>query len=258
LVIEKIVFGILNERRQSNQDTGDLLSALLLTRDEETGLGMDDGQLRDQVITLLLAGYETTATALTWTWYLLSQHPQTQARLHAEVTSALGDRLPTYSDLPRLGYVQMVFEEVMRLYPPAWVLGRKALEGDTLGGYFIPAHSIVAISPFTLHRHPDFWEEPEAFDPERFSAGRSAGRHRFAYLPFGAGPRQCIGNNFAMLEAQLIIAVVAQKYTLQLEPGQSIRTEPLFILRPNGEVMMTVHEQPPQRPVSYHLAVSPG
>jgi cytochrome P450 len=249
-VIEQIVFGIINERRRSNQDTGDLLSALLLTRDEETGQGMDDQQLRNQVITLLLAGYETTATALTWTWYLLSQHPEIQRRLHGEAASVLDGRLPAYSDLPRLGYVQMMFEEVMRLYPPAWIMGRRALGNDMIGGYFIPHDSIIAISPFTLHRHPGFWEQPEVFDPERFSPERSAGRHRFAYLPFGAGPRQCIGNNFAMLEAQLIIAAIAQMFALQLLPGQSIRTEPLFILRPNGAVMMTVHEQPHLRSYS--------
>lgn len=239
---DRIVYGIIEERRKSNLDTGDVLSLLLTARDEETGQGMSDQQLRDQVITLLLAGYDTTASAITWTWYLLSQNPSVADKLYAEVNRVLAGRLPEYEDLSDMPYNRMVFEEAIRYYPPAWILGRKALEDDQLGGYDIPAGTIIAISPYAVHRHKDFWEDPEKFDPERFSPERSERRHHFAYLPFGAGPRQCIGNNFALMEAGLIIAMIAQKYRLQLVPGQTVQPEPIFILRPPRQLMMTLQE----------------
>jgi cytochrome P450 len=240
--VDRIVYGIIEERRKSNIDTGDVLSLLLQARDEETGQGMSDQQLRDQVITLLLAGYDTTASAITWTWYLLSQNPSIADKLHAEVDRVLAGRLPEYEDLSDMPYNHMVFEEALRYYPPAWILGRKALEDDELGGYDIPAGTIIAISPYAVHRHKDFWEDPEKFDPERFSPERSDGRHHFAYLPFGAGPRQCIGNNFALMEAGLIIATIAQKYRLTLVPGQTVQPEPIFILRPPRQLMMALQE----------------
>lgn len=236
--VEAAVHRIIAQRREHNADTGDLLSMLMQARDEETGQGMDDVQLRNQVITLLLAGYETTATALTWTWYLLSQEDEAARRMRAELAQKLAGRAPTYQDVAQLDYTRQVFEESLRLYPPAWVLGRKALGDDEIGGYYIPAGSILAISPYTLHRHPAFWSNPDGFDPERFLPERSAGRHRFAYLPFGAGPRQCIGNGFALLEAPLILATVAQSFALELVPGQEIRPDPLFILRPDRPVMV--------------------
>ena len=239
---DRIVYGIIEERRKSNLDTGDVLSLLLTARDEETGQGMSDQQLRDQVITLLLAGYDTTASAITWTWYLLSQNPSITDKLYDEVDRVLAGRLPEYEDLSDMPYSRMVFDEALRYYPPAWILGRKALEDDELGGYDIPGGTIIAISPFAVHRHKDFWEDPEKFDPERFSPERSEGRHHFAYLPFGAGPRQCIGNNFALMEAGLIIAMIAQRYRLQLVPGQTIKPEPIFILRPPRQLMMTLQE----------------
>jgi cytochrome P450 len=194
------------------------------------------------VITLLLAGYDTTASAITWTWYLLSQNPSINDKLYDEVDRVLAGRLPEYEDLSDMPYSRMVFDEALRYYPPAWILGRKALEDDELGGYDIPGGTIIAISPFAVHRHKDFWEDPEKFDPERFSPERSEGRHHFAYLPFGAGPRQCIGNNFALMEAGLIIAMIAQRYRLQLVPGQTIKPEPIFILRPPRQLMMTLQE----------------
>jgi cytochrome P450 len=243
--VEKVVYSIIAERRRSNVEKDDLLSMLMKARDEQTGAGMDDRQLRDQVMTLLLAGYETTASALTWNWFLLSQHPQESQRLHNEVVDALGERLPDSSDLPLLEYAHRVFDETLRLYPPAWILGRKTLSDDEIGGYAIPAGSVIAISPYTVHRHPGFWEEPDTFDPDRFTPQRSAGRHKFAYIPFGAGPRQCIGNNFAMLEAQLIIAMVARRFRLHLEPDQSIQPEAIFVLRPRGEIRMRLEKAQP-------------
>jgi cytochrome P450 len=239
--VDQVVFSIIEERRRTNTDIGDLLSKLLQARDEETGQGMDNQQLRNQVITLLLAGYETTANALTWTWYLLAQNPDQAGMLRAEAAEVLKEGLPTNEDLANLPYTRMVFEESLRLYPPAWVLGRKALGEDEIGGYRVPAGTIIAISPYVVHRHTDFWEEPEVFDPLRFTAEGSARRHRFAYLPFGAGPRQCIGNTLALLEAQIILAMIARRFDLALVPDQDVQPQPLFILRPDRPVLMDVH-----------------
>ncbi len=238
--VDQVVFGIIEERRRTNVDTGDLLSKLLQSRDEETGQGMDDQQLRNQVITLLLAGYETTANALTWTWYLLAQNPQQAIQMRTEAAQVLRGSLPSSENLADLLYTRMVFEESLRMYPPAWVLGRKALGEDEIGGYRVPAGTIIAISPYVAHRHPDFWEKPDVFDPLRFTAERSAGRHRFAYLPFGAGPRQCIGNTLAQLEAHIILSMIASRFDLTLVPDQDIHPQPLFILRPDRPVLMQV------------------
>lgn len=238
--VERVVDRIIAERRRPGGGSEDLLATLMQARDEETGTGMDDRQLRSQVMTLLLAGYETTASALAWTWFLVAQHPAVLEKLRREAQQVVGDRLPASADLQDLAYTRMVFEEAMRLYPPAWILGRRALGEDKIDGYSVPANTILAVSPYLMHRHPGFWTDPEAFDPERFTPERSAGRHRFAYIPFGAGPRLCIGNNFAMIEAQLIIALVACRYRLRLEPGQEIKPEPIFILRPNGPILMTL------------------
>jgi cytochrome P450 len=227
---------IAERRRQlvNNSDTGDsgdLLSMLLLARDAETSQGMDDRQLTAEVLTLLLAGHETTALALTWTWYLLDAHPDVEHRLHESLASVLGERVPTVGDLPHLPYLRMVVEEALRLYPPAWSFLRNAVAADTLGGYRIPKGAMVMISPYTMHRHPAFWEQPEVFDPERFLPERAAGRPRFAYLPFGGGPRQCIGNTFALTEAQLVLATVAQRYRLRMVPGHLVEPEPVITLR---------------------------
>jgi cytochrome P450 len=239
--LDEMVFGIINERRRTGEDRGDLLSMLLLTRDEETGEGMSDRQLRDEVITLLLAGHETIAAALSWTWYLLSLHPDVERKLHAELGLVLGGRTPTLDDLPHLSYATMVFEESMRLCPPAWGQPRQALGDDRIGGYHIPAGAIISLCQWVTHRHPDFWENPEQFDPERFTPERWANRPRFAYFPFGGGARQCIGNHFAMLEAQLILATLAQRFRLDLVPRHPVEPDPTFTLRPRYGVLMTLH-----------------
>jgi cytochrome P450 len=241
-MIADVVHRLIAERRRSPDKFGDLLSLLLTAKSDETGQGMDDRLIRDQVITLLLAGYETTASALTWTLYLLSQHPEVMAVLQAEVNEVLGGNKPGYADLPRLEYTRMVFEETLRLYPPAWVLGRKVINDDELGDFTIPADTILAISPYTLHRHPQFWERPDVFDPMRFTKDHVAGQNRFAYIPFGAGPRKCIGNNLAMLEAQLAIAMIAQRFSLRLIADQPIRPEVIFVLR--GDRNMRVILEP--------------
>lgn len=187
--LDRIVYRLIEERRRNGTNCGDLLSMFLQARDEETGQGMNDKQLRDEVVTMLLAGHETTAVALTWTWYLLSTHPAIEQRLHAETVAALGHKAPTFDDLPVLNYVTMVVQEAMRLYPPAWIISRAAVENDVIGGYDIPRNAELLLSPYVTHRDPRFWENPEGFDPDRFLLERVADRPRFAYFPFG-GPRR--------------------------------------------------------------------
>jgi cytochrome P450 len=239
--LDEVVQNMINERRQ--QETDDLLSMLLQARDAETGQGMSDRQLRDEVLTLLAAGHETTANALTWTWYLLSQHPEVEHRLHTELDSVLAGRSPELEDLAQLPYTRMVTEEAMRLYPPAWAMSRNALQDDEIAGYPIPARSIVLVSPYMTHRHPAFWENPEVFDPERFTPERSSGRPRYAYFPFGGGPHLCIGNTFAIMEVPLILATLAQQYQLCLVPGHPVEPMGAITLVPRYGLRMTLHRR---------------
>jgi cytochrome P450 len=239
------VAGIIAERRRRNEDLGDLLSMFMLARDEETGEQMDDAQLQDEVCTMMLAGHETTATLLSWVWAVLEQHPRVEARLHAELAEVLGGRPPTAEDVPRLNYTRMVVEETLRLYSPVYILSRKVKEDDVIGGYRITAGASVDFSPWLTHRHPEFWEEPEAFRPERFSPEQVARRPRFAYFPFLGGPRQCIGNNFALMEAQLILASVAQRFQLRAGTGSMPVPEPLITLRPKGGLPMRLQRRSP-------------
>jgi cytochrome P450 len=238
--LDAIVDQIIQQRRKQPAAHDDLLAMLLEARDEETGEGMDDRQLHAEVATLLIAGHETTAVALSWAWSLLSEHADVERRLHEELDRVLGGRIPTINDLPNLPYSRMVLEETLRLYPPAWSFSRNAAEDDEIGGYRVPKGTVVLVSPYTMHRHPAFWERPEAFDPERFTPERSAGRPRFAYFPFGGGPRQCIGNQFAMLEAQLVLATVAQRCRLRVVPGHPVEPEPLITLRLKHGLLVTL------------------
>lgn len=238
--LDTVVHEIIDERRQSGEDRGDLLSMLMLARDEETGESMSDAQLRNEVMTLILAGHETTANTLTWTWYLLAQHPDVEHRLHEELASVLNGRTPTLEDLPRLPYARMILDEALRLYPPAWGMSRKTVNADEIRGYAIPAGAELAVVQYVTHRHPDFWENPEQFDPERFTPERSAGRPHFAYFPFGGGPRLCIGNTFALMEAHLILAMMAQTYSPRLVPNQRVVPEPIITLRPRDGLLVTV------------------
>lgn len=239
--LDEIVYALIEERRQSGEDKGDLLSMLILARDEETGERMADKHIRDEVMTLFLAGHETTANALSWTFYLLSKHPYVERRLHAELAEVLGGRAPTLDDLEDLNYTRMVVEESMRLFPPAPTIGRTPLEDDEIGGYRIPADTDVLISQYVTHRHPEFWDNPEGFDPERHTEENAEGRPPFAFFPFGGGPRRCIGDNFAMMESRLVLATVAQKYRLQLVPGHPVVPEPTITLRPLHGLQMTLH-----------------
>jgi cytochrome P450 len=244
--LDTIIEGIISERRQQNTATGDLLSLLLQARDEETGEGMSDRQVRDEVMTLLLAGHETTATALTWTWYLLSQHSKVEDRLHAELDEVLAGQPPTVEHLPSLSYTRMILDESLRLYPPTFSLSRRALVDDEIGGYVLPAKSTILLCPYTTHRHPAFWEDPDEFNPERFLPERAAGRPHFAYFPFGGGPRQCIGNQFALMEAQLILASVAQRYRLRLASQHRVEAEVMLTIRPRHGLPMTL------KPAEHH------
>ena len=227
-----IVAEIIRRRRRDNAARDDLLGMFMEARDEDTGEGMSDGQLRDEVMTMFLAGHETTANALAWTLYLVSLHPEVAARLRAEVAEVLGGRIPTSDDVERLVYAQQVFKESMRLYPPVWSLARRATEDDILDGYRIRKDSLVILSPYVTHRHPAFWPNPVAFDPQRFAPEREKERPRLAYFPFGAGPRVCIGQSFAMMEGVVVLARVLQRFTPWLVPGHPVALQPLITLRP--------------------------
>ena len=245
-----VVEEIIRERRRYRDQHDDLLTMLLEARDEETGEGMTDQQVRDEALTLLLAGHETTANALSWTLFLLAQHPHIEAKLQEEYQRVLNGLPPQIEDLPQLPTTRMVIEEAMRLYPPAWGLGRRALDNDEISGYSLPKGAYVLLFPYVTHRHPAFWERPNAFVPERFSAGPVAGRPRFAYFPFGGGPRLCIGKQFALYEAQLILATILSRYQLRLLPGTIITPEPLVTLRPHGHLLMTVRRTPEMKRLS--------
>jgi cytochrome P450 len=242
-VLRGAVDHVIAERRRHPSDSADLLSMLMSARDEETGEGMTDEQLRVEVTTFLLAGQETTSLALTWTWYLLSQHPDARQKLEAEIDAVLRGRPPDYADLANLPYLRMVVDESMRLYPPAWGFSRQALADDRLGGFRLPRGWLAFVIPYVLHRLPAFWQDPERFDPERFLPERSADRPKFAFIPFGAGPRRCIGDQFALIETQLSVATFAQQYRLHLQPGHKADAWPLITLRPRFGMPMIIERR---------------
>jgi cytochrome P450 len=239
---DALIAEILARRRSASDESQvpDLLAMLLQVRDDETGAGLSDRELRDQVVTFLVAGYETTAIGLTWAMYLLSRHPGAWERVREEVESVLGDRTPTAADLPRLTFTRRAFDEALRLYPPVYAVARDAVQADTIGGFDIPTRSVVILSPYVTHRHPEFWTDPEAFDPDRFTPERSAGRPRFAWYPFLGGPHQCIGQEFAVFEAVVAIATVVRSFRLTLPPGAVVEPEPVLTIRPRGGMSLTV------------------
>ncbi len=239
--LNRIVYRIIEERRRSQVDEGDLLSMLIQATDQ--GEGMTNEQLRDEVMTLFLAGHETTANALSWTWYLLSKNPLVEHNLTAELSKHLGGKPPALQDLEKLSYNHRVIEESLRLFPPAWLVSRTASVDDEIDGVTIPAGAVVFLSQYVTHRHPVFWENPEGFDPERFSPERSKGRPDFAYFPFGGGPRKCIGNHFALLEAQVALATIAQHYRLELLPGYPVIPQPTITLRPKDGIWMRLKKK---------------
>ena len=241
-LLETRLFQMIEERRQHPDDRNDLLSHLLRARDDE-GQPMSDRQLIDECVTLFTAGHETTAAALAWTWHLLCEHSQIYQKLQQEIDQELQGHLPTFEDLPRLPYCLQVFKETMRLYPPASGILRESLHDTLIGDYRVPKGATIVISPYTLHRRADTFPEPESFQPERFEPSREKLLPRSAYIPFGAGPRICIGNHFALMEGQLLIAAITQHCTFRLVPGQQIVPDVVhhLALRPGGEVKVRVH-----------------
>lgn len=241
-IVQQRVQAIIDERRRSGEDKGDFLSMLLEVQDEN-GQKLSDEDVRDEAMTLFLAGHETTATALAWTFYLLMQHPEIYGRLQQELDSVLQGRTLNFADLEKLPYAMQVFKETMRLYPPASALLRYALRDTTLGGYPLAKNTTVFLSPYTMHRRPDFYPQPEKFDPERFSPENEKKLPRYAYMPFGGGARICIGNHFALMEGQIILATLAQHTTFELAPGQNIQAIPTITLRPQPGVKAIVHKR---------------
>lgn len=235
--LDRIIYRMIAERRASGEDRGDLLSMLLLAQDEEGEGGMTDEQVRDELLTLFIAGHETTSNALTWAWYLLSQNPEAEAAMHAEIDSALQARLPSLSDLPQLRYTNAVFSESLRLYPPAWAIGRRALEDIDLGGYAIPKNSILLMSTYVTHRDPRWFTEPDEFRPERWFQEDDT-RPKFAYSPFGGGARVCIGERFAGMEGVLLLATIAQKWRFKHAPGHKVQPRAQLTLRPKFGMRM--------------------
>lgn len=233
-----VIQDTIDRRRREDRRPFDLLSMLIDARDRTTGEAMNDRQLLDEVMTLIIAGHETTASALTWTWYLLSRHPDAAARMQREVRSLPDDMPMSVDTLQQLGYTRQVIEESLRLYPPGWLLTRKAVAADEIGGYTIDAGSHVFVSPYMVHRNPAFWPDPERFDPERFATGADEGRHMCAYIPFGAGPRRCIGEQLALLEMQIHFFVMAREFELAYLGDAPPALEPQVNLRPREVIHM--------------------
>ena len=247
--LDALIYQMIADRRASGRDHGDLLSMLIAATDDEEagGRSMSDEQVRDEAMTLLLAGHETTANALTWTLYLLSQNVEAEAKLHAELDRVLAGRAPSTLDLPNLPYTRRVFTEAMRIYPPAWLIGRRAANAYPIGDYEVPPRGIVFMSPFVMQRDARFFPDPMRFDPDRWSPEFETALPKFAYFPFGGGARQCIGEHFAWMEGVLVLATIGQRWRLQLVPGQRIVPQPLVTLRARYGVKMTASRRIPAR-----------
>ncbi len=239
--LDELMYGLLAERRQSGAHHDDLLDLLLQARDEETGKGLTDQELRDEALTIFAAGHETTANALAWTWYLLATHQEVRARFHEEVDRVLQGRTPNAEDLQHLPYTRAVFEESLRLYPPAPAVQRKAVTQTTVGGMSLPEGAFVLVGTYNLHRHPDFWPNPEEFRPERWLDVERPS-NRYAYMPFGAGPRTCVGLHFASVEGPLLLALIGRRYDLQLAQ-EKVEPYLMVTLRPKGGIKMRLHSR---------------
>lgn len=252
--MDRLVYGLIRDKRrdfeEGGEDKGDLMSMLMHAQDADTLETMTDKQLRDELLSILMAGHETTANALSWTWVLLAQHPEVEAKLHAELDEVLGGRAPTLEDLPRLRYAEQVVKESMRVTPPVWGVGREALEDCEIGGYAVPKGMQVSLIQWLVHRDERFFEDAKAFKPERWVEGFEKSLPKFAYFPFGGGPRLCIGNNFAMMEAVLLLATLAQAYHLELTRPQEVIPQPTITLRPKNGVKVRVKARIPEKVTS--------
>jgi cytochrome P450 len=241
--LEEVVEILVAQRKANPSAAGDdVLTRLIASTSKEVDRRVADRRMRDELVTLLLAGHETTASTVGWTLDLVSQHPEVRERLHEEAVAVYGDRRPAYEDLPKLRYTNMVIQEAIRLYPPVWILTRRAVEADVVGGYHVPAGAEVLICPYTLHRHPKYWAEPDRFDPERFNPDVKTNRPRYAHIPFGAGPRFCVGNHLGMMEASFIISTLMRDLLLEKQPGFRVTPEPMLSLRLGGGLPMTVND----------------
>jgi cytochrome P450 len=241
--LEEVVEILVAQRKANPSASGDdVLTRLIASTSKEVDRRVADRRMRDELVTLLLAGHETTASTVGWTLDLVSQHPEVRERLHEEAVAVYGDRRPAYEDLPKLRYTNMVIQEAIRLYPPVWILTRRAVEDDVVGGYHVPAGAEVLICPYTLHRHPKYWAEPDRFDPERFNPDVKTNRPRYAHIPFGAGPRFCVGNHLGMMEASFIISTLMRDLLLEKQPGYRVTPEPMLSLRLGGGLPMTVND----------------
>ena len=243
--LNRVVYEIISRRRKSGGNDHDLLGVLMGARNEEEGDGLSDQEIRDEVMTMMLAGHETTANLLSWTCYLLSQNPGEEQKLIDELNIVLGDRTPEGRDLSSLTYMKCVLQESLRLFPPVWIISRRAVEADRIGGYEVPAGLTVTMSSYALHRHPEYWDQPEVFKPERFDPENGGVRAHRAYYPFGGGPRACIGSQLAMIEAQMVLAMIYRRYRLRLVPGHIVEPEPLVTLTPKYGLKMTVKRRSP-------------
>jgi cytochrome P450 len=241
--LNEIVYEVIKKRRQSQGNPDDLLARLMEARNEENGGALTDSEIRDEIMTMFLAGHETTANTLAWTWYLLAQNPESEQRMYHEVTSQLKNWPPTKDDLKHLGYTTQVMEEALRLYPPVWAVSRSTIQDDEIGGYHIPAKSTVFFSPYALHRKPGYWQDPEKFDPERFSPQNKPKIQPFTYLPFIEGPRKCLGYHFAMIESPLVMAAVVRKFRLRLVPTHPVALNFTVTLRPKNGIKMVLEKR---------------
>ena len=239
--IRQIVTHVIEKRRKSKEHYDDLMAMLMEAKDEETGEMMSDTQIRDEVVTIFLTGHETTSVALTWLFHCLDENPDVESKLLAEAKTTLNGRTPGLDDLRNLEYTRMVIDETLRLYPPVWGVGRHSLEDDMIDGYFVPKDTNCLISIYSLHRDPKYWTEPLKFIPERFNKENSKDRHRFVYFPFGGGPRLCIGNNFALMEMQLVVPMIIQHFKLHKPANFKFKRDPLITMRPNPEMQMEIN-----------------
>jgi cytochrome P450 len=239
------IAGIVDRKRKSGETGRSFLAMLMSARDAETGSAMTDKQLHEEILGMLQQGHDTVGESLAWTWYLLSLHPEVERKLHLEIAQTIGDRAPVLADLAHLPYAHMVVQESLRVYPPVWVIPRDAIDDDRIGGYHVPAGSTILLCPYLTHRHAEFWENPEAFDPDRFLPERSHDRPRHAYFPFGGGPRLCMGVDMAMMEMILIMVMVVQQHRIHLVPGHREEPECILDMLPRNRVLATLQRRQP-------------